>query len=259
MDNRSAVHYLCTCKQLHSLYHSFPLTEAATAAQFTSIVKSAKASAASRYKSAATLWACSLTVGTLLQTAAICSGLIYPLYHPTPAVIAIAVLLFCVTLAVTIPIMRYLEPERWSWQNCCDERRGVIPILRRVRVPRIIRLAGRCRKFDLPYLQHVEELYDFSALIGLSGAGMLPSSLRMLSVQLCDIGALKPDTLPRQLRVLEMHFANEEVMQPFTLPMDLMTLIIRYKADVLKLNEPTTAVHPNSHRCGRPAITAAVA
>ena len=31
MDNRSAVQYLGTCKQLHGLYHSFPLTEPVSA------------------------------------------------------------------------------------------------------------------------------------------------------------------------------------------------------------------------------------
>ena len=38
MDNRCAVQYLSTCTQLHSLYHSFPLTEAVSDAQFTSIL-----------------------------------------------------------------------------------------------------------------------------------------------------------------------------------------------------------------------------
>ena len=38
MDNRSAIRYLSTCKQLHALYHTFPLTEPVSAAQLQQIL-----------------------------------------------------------------------------------------------------------------------------------------------------------------------------------------------------------------------------
>ena len=65
----------------------------------------------------------------------------------------------------------------------------------------------------------------------------------MLAIRLHDYGALKMDTLPPRLTVLIIVGMGEEVLLSGSLPTSLVRLIIRHKADVLNMNEPT-AVQP---------------
>ena len=235
MDNRSAVQYLSTCSQLHALYHSFPLTEPVTSAQFRSIVSITNCmDSGSRMRRNWKWW----TVCNVLAIAPI----VVDRFVDQPAIrkATSVCLLAAIGDRIVSIIIWILFPRR---TNCCSEGRRLNRLTRHVPWPRVVRLAGPCVSGYLPYLQHVEELHVCGESVTSAAASELPSSLRMMCVLLSGQEAA-PKLGALAAYLLIMLQLKEAVLLPDTLPTSPVTLVLRYNNDVLKLQEPTTAVQP---------------
>ena len=155
MDNRSAIHYLSACKQLHSLYHSFPLTEPVHYERLLPFLISLRGSESRALKRA--VWVLLHTVIHLVLLP-IAIFVITPVNLP----VAMVILVLINILRCIIPIRDFLLPDR---SNCCAEARRLHRLRRQVPVPRVLRLHGTCPVTDAPYLRHAEEM----RLCGLEG------------------------------------------------------------------------------------------
>ena len=213
MDNRSAIHYLITSKRLHSLYHSFPLTEPVNYDWFAPLLTSLRGSK-SRASNRALWFVVYSAIQLVLQP-------IY-LYLSLPVSLAadLVILALIVILPRVIPIRDLLLPDR---PDCCAKPRRLHRLRQHVPLPRVLRMSEACPVTDAPNLQHVEEMRLYDSRSQPITAHKLPSSLRMLAVQLQEYGVLKTDTLPPQLTVLIMFDVGAEVLQPGTLPQSLKT------------------------------------
>lgn len=220
MNNHSAVHYLSTCKQLRGLYHSFPLTEAVSDAQFTSIITHVRGKRPMLRSALCCVWmlACCVLLVVVLPIVTVTN-----MDNPSLGGTLLAVFL---ALSLVATVLWCFFPER---RHCCDDSGR---LKRQPPMPRIIRLDGACSVQHLPFLQHVVELHSFEERRRAFTARRFSSSLRVLMMTMRDYGKLKADTLPAQLRVLGMREVNEAVLQPGVLPESLQSLAVRYKCSV---------------------------
>ena len=246
MDNRSAIHYLITCKQLHALYHSFPLTEAVTEAQWLSIVLRLYRRTFCIFGSSAVYVVVFIAFFVLLWLA-----------PPQPAKFVILPILFVLFAAYPIALLlAYLFPGR---SHCCDEAKRLSGRMRHTPIPRIVRLTAWCGPHQLAYLQHVEEVKVVDWLVSSSNSSkittssascvsadavQLPHTLRKLVTK--PVRKLSVDTLsgPPHLTALAMDNVSQSALQIGVLPAQLVTLCIWYTVEMLETEDERLAVQP---------------
>ena len=241
MDNRSAVQYLRTCKQLHGLYHSFPPDRVrglpvSSSPSAGTIVSAALEPVATSVGSLGCVYLVLCVLGTIAALATVVknslAGCIMLAVFFTLAVVAR--LLFA-------PILKpCLFPKRAS---CCDRGRLLTRYTEPVQIPRIIRLADgldlTCTPEDMPLLQHAEVL-----CMGDSGSRpieqcTLPHSLRKLLLSFHDYSVLlKAGPLPK-LTVLVLIEVPGILLQPGVFPQSLVTLQLYYEPAIRE-----SFVHP---------------
>ena len=128
MNNRSAISYLRTCRQLHALYHSFPLTEPVSLHQLS----------------------CFPVISTAIQdpvptaSPAPALPLIYSVYAAALILLYPKLLFPAFQLILNaLPVVPFgAVPVRTS---CCDKSSQLAPYGSRVqRIPRVIRVAEKC-------------------------------------------------------------------------------------------------------------------
>ena len=239
MDNRLAVHYLSTCKQLRGLYHTFPLTEPVSHAQFAAIaavgvvwqfLTGHPARPWKRYRRHISNIQLLVTIVGLLRS---CEMVDLPR----------AIVLQTSAATVLLLILPFLFPPR---SHCCKGGRLLSRFRRQKVVPRIIRMADWCALDELAYLQHAEEVYLVENPEGVRiDACKLPRTLRRLALSLDDYCAMKADTLPPQLTALAMtEMDDKTVLQPGGLPQSLIVFVLFYKATARHFIQPIAPRRP---------------
>ena len=242
MDNRSAVQYLSTCKQLHALYHSFPLVERVSLTQLRSIprvatflntTKSSKTLGCPRW-----LWAgcwlqwlclaCCVSIGLVIAAAA------------TRSAFLLVYLCLSVGITVLVKLLWSCFPQR---TRCCDEGRRLTRYCKPRPMPRIVRLAAWSEARLVAYLQHVVQASVADSSDSLH-RWRLPSSLRRLMLSVHVHGELQAGILPSRLSLLQLINVRSTVtLEAGLCPDALRTLVLLYER-VLHLPNGPPAVSP---------------
>ena len=240
MDNRSAIQYLSACRRLRRLYHSFPLTEPVSRAQFAAV------------DGVGGLWRgwWRRFTGDTVRPWASC----YTTRQNISTLVTLVVTLrmdwskHCTLLATvaalqTVAVLAFLIPSLFPCRtHCCKGGRRLNRFRPQRPIPRIIRMADWCALDDLPYLQHAEEVHvvENTDSVRIDGC-QLPHTLRRLALSLNDYSRLQVGALPPQLTALALDNLDDRVvMQSGLLPQSLAVLVLYYPRSVSRSMQPIT-------------------